>query len=146
MQLTVADLADRAVVGFENQRGLVGARGKMAVEAVVRDVQRAVFEPFVERRCGIVERTGERRVPRQMFARKLRPVAGIVGLGLSAQGAISLHAGNIRLRNKRGLRRENAGFSQNRFDGGHTMTPQFMGLGDSGILIGYLEFRVEMRA
>jgi len=47
VQLGVGDVArHRRVVAFPDDRGLVGARGEVAVDAVHRDIGRAVLVPF----------------------------------------------------------------------------------------------------
>ena len=72
----VADARDLAVVGLEDDRDLVAeAALDLAVQAVVRDVQRAVLEPLEERRFAVVEHLGERRLPAQELARQARPVS-----------------------------------------------------------------------
>jgi hypothetical protein len=51
----VGDLGDLAVVGLEDDGGLVAqAALDVAVQAVVRDVERAVLEPLEERRVARV--------------------------------------------------------------------------------------------
>jgi hypothetical protein len=54
----------------------------LAVQAVVRDVQRAVLEPLEERRVARVEHLRERRLPAQQLARARGPEALVVGVGL----------------------------------------------------------------
>ena len=95
VQFLVGGARDRAVVGFEDDRGLVGvAVLEVAVEAVVRRVQLAVVEPFVERRVGLVERAGERLVPVEVLARQARPEAFVIGGRFGAQLFVGRHAGN----------------------------------------------------
>ena len=55
VQLPVGDARHLAVVGLENDRGLVGLRLQVPVEAVVGRVQLAVLEPLEERRVRLVE-------------------------------------------------------------------------------------------
>jgi len=50
MQLAVAQLADRAAFGLEDERGVMAALFEVDVEAVRRDVQLAVAEPAEIRR------------------------------------------------------------------------------------------------
>ena len=91
-QLAVADLGDRAVVGLEDDRGLVAEPVlDVAVEAVVRGVQRAVLEPLEERRLVVVEDALERRSPRDQLARQAPPVALVVARGLVAEGLVGGH-------------------------------------------------------
>jgi len=123
VQFIVGDLADAAVVGLEDQRGLVAARGQMPVDAVVRNVELAVIEPFVERRLALVERAREWLVPSDFRARKPRPVALVVGFGLLAQRPIALHAGDVGLRDESVGRRKYAGFGQDRLNGCHAGSP-----------------------
>ncbi len=95
-QLAVADARDLPVVGLEDDRRLVAeAALDLAIEAVVRDVQRAVLEPFEERRPAVVEPLRERRLPDQELAREARPVAAVVGLGLGHQLVVGRHAGHV---------------------------------------------------
>ena len=63
IQRLVSDLRDLAVIGFEDDRNLVGLGLEVTVEAVVGSVQFAVVEPLVERRVRLVERLGERLRP-----------------------------------------------------------------------------------
>jgi hypothetical protein len=47
-QFGIGDVLGRGfrIIGFPDDRGLVGAGDKVAVDAVGRDVQRAILEPF----------------------------------------------------------------------------------------------------
>ena len=47
MQVFIGDVfGNRGIVTFKNDRGLIAARRKVAVQAVGRNIQRAVFIPF----------------------------------------------------------------------------------------------------
>ena len=67
VELLVGDLGDGAVVGLENDRDLVGPAVEVPVQAVVRNVEFAVTEPFEKRRIALVEGPGEGFV-RRMFS------------------------------------------------------------------------------
>ena len=54
-----------------------------------------------------------------MAARQLGPKPLVIGLGLGAQALIVHHAPHIGLGHERCCRREDTGFSQDRFDVGH---------------------------
>ncbi len=114
----VGDLGDRAVVGLEDDRDLVGLRRQVPVEAVVRGVQLAVVEPLEERRVGFVERLRERLVPQHVLARMPRPEALEVALGFRAHRLVGGHAGDVRLLDEGLGRRKYAVFLQDRFDTG----------------------------
>ena len=95
MQLLVGDVADLAVVAFKNNRPFVFDRcAQMAVQAVVRRVDLAIGKPLVERRVRFVEHLGEWFFPAQVFARQPCPEAFKIALGFSAEGFVSVHAGN----------------------------------------------------
>ena len=94
-QLAVGDVGDLAVVGLEDDRGLVAEAGlDVAVEAVVRRVERAVVEPLEERRLVGIEHRLERRAPAEQLARQPRPIRFAVGLGFGAQRAVGVHPGH----------------------------------------------------
>jgi hypothetical protein len=63
VQIAVVDFGNDAVVCLENDRGLIGLRGQMRIQAVVRNIQFAVFEPLVERRIALIQHSGERLLP-----------------------------------------------------------------------------------
>ena len=117
VELLVGDLRHLAVVGLEDDRGLVGLRLQVPVEAVVGGVQLAVVEPPVERRLRFVERLGEGLLPGEIFPREPRPEAFEVALGLVAQGLIRRHARDVRLLDEIRRRRKQAVFLEHRFDG-----------------------------
>ena len=72
IEIAIGDARHRAVIGLEDDRDLFGvAVFQVAVEAVVRHIEFAVLEPFVERRVGFVERLRERLVPEQLGLREL---------------------------------------------------------------------------
>ncbi len=65
VQRLVGDLRDLAVVGLEDDRGLVlDGRADMAIETVCRRIQLAIVEPLEERLVRFVERAGEGLVSR----------------------------------------------------------------------------------
>src|SRR5471032_487087 len=93
VQFFISSLGNRAVVGFENDGGLVAqAIVDVAVQAVVGHVQLAVFEPFVERRVVFVQGAGERLFPAQVFARQLGPETFVVALGVGHHRVVGVHA------------------------------------------------------
>ncbi len=95
-QRLVADLGDLAVVGLEDDGGLVAqALFDVAVQAVVGDVELAVLEPLEERRVALVEHLGERLLPADELAGLAGPEALVVGLGLGAQLVVRLDAGDV---------------------------------------------------
>ncbi len=116
VQVAVADLGHLAVVGLENDRDLVGLRLQVPVEAVVGSVQLAVVEPAEERRFRLVERLREGLGPEQRLARKPRPEALEVFLGLADELAVSLHAGDVGLLDEVGLRWKDAFLDEHRLD------------------------------
>jgi hypothetical protein len=78
-QFAVADLGDLAVVGFEDDGRLATqAALDVAVQAVVRHVERAVLEPLEERGAFAVQHLGEGRLPADDLARQAGPVAFVV--------------------------------------------------------------------
>jgi hypothetical protein len=77
IKLAVGDAGHCAVVGLEDDRSLFGiAVLQIAIEAVVRHIELAVLEPFVERRIGFVERPGEGFMPQQLALGELGPEPG----------------------------------------------------------------------
>ena len=99
----VGDLGDGAVVGLEDDRRLVAETGlDVAVEAVVRGVERAVLEPLEERRRVGVEDAPERRPPRDQLPRQARPVAFVVARRLVAERLVGRHAGHPGVLRRRG--------------------------------------------
>ena len=95
-QFAVGDLADLGVVGLEDDRDLVAQAGlDLAVEAVVRGVQRAVVEPLEERRVAVVEHLGEGLLPAQQLTRLARPEGLVVGLGLGTERVVGVHARHV---------------------------------------------------
>jgi hypothetical protein len=120
VQLAIGDLRDRAVVGLEDDRDLVGvAVREVAVETVVGGVQLAVGEPFEERRLGFVEHFGERLLPGKVLAREPAPEAGEITLRLGAQRAVGVHSRNGRVPNGLLARLEYPALLQNRLDVRH---------------------------
>jgi hypothetical protein len=83
-------------------------RSRIPVEAVVRGVQLAVGEPFVERRVRLVEGGGERFLPVEVFAREAGPEALVVALRFLAQLVIGIHPGDGGVCREPGRRREHA--------------------------------------
>ncbi|CUI64280.1 Uncharacterised protein [Achromobacter xylosoxidans] len=112
-QFAVADLGDLAVIGLEDDGGLVGvAVGQVHVQAVGRDVQFAVAEPAVERRVGLVQHLGERLGPLQVVAGLAGPETVEILLDLRAQRVVRVHAGNRGALRRALGRREYPGFHQ----------------------------------
>lgn len=73
-QFAIADLLDLAIVGLEDDGGLLGiAVGQVHVQAIGRDIELAVAEPAIERRQAFVQHLGEGLGPLQVFARMARP-------------------------------------------------------------------------
>jgi hypothetical protein len=108
MQLAVAELADGAVLGLEDQRGVRSALREVHVETVVRDVELAVGKPAVIRRGGLVEHLGERLAPVQRLARLVGPEAFEVRVSASVQvpqlrGVRMRDGGEIARRGERAL-------------------------------------------
>jgi hypothetical protein len=96
-QFAVAHARDGAVVGLEHDGGLAALAGfDVPVQAVVRHVELAVGEPFVERRTAGVEGLRERLVPGQVLARQAGPKPFEIAFGLGHQLAVGVHAGNAR--------------------------------------------------
>ena len=63
-QTAVSDFGDFATVGFKNDGGFVAqAFFDIAVKAVVRRIQCAVFKPFEEWGIAFIKHLGERRFP-----------------------------------------------------------------------------------
>ena len=119
VQLLIGNLGDGAVVGFEDQRGLVAARCQMAVQAVVGNIEFAIGKPFVEGRGGFIQRLRKRLLPGQQFARLLGPEPFVILLGFFAKRMVSLNAAHRGLFKHIGAGLENAVFSQDGFDGTH---------------------------
>ena len=116
IEILVADAGDRAVVGLEDDRDLVRLRREVPVEAVVRRVELAVVEPFVERRVRFVERLGKGLLPQQLGAGMLGPETLEVALGLRAHRVVSLHARDVGLADEVRRGRKHTAFGQYRFD------------------------------
>ena len=96
-QLFVGDLGDRAVIGFENDGGLVlGGRANVLVQAVGTGVQFAIIEPAEKRGIGLIQRAGERLGPLHIGARLLGPEAFEVSFSFFAQSLVPGHAGDAR--------------------------------------------------
>ncbi len=69
MKFTIREACDRAIIRFKNDGNAVGvAIAQIAVEAVVGNIELAVFEPLVERRLRFVQYGGEGLVPVQVLA------------------------------------------------------------------------------
>ncbi|MDT4823214.1 hypothetical protein FQZ97_564350 [compost metagenome] len=112
-QFAIGHLVDLAIVGFEEDGGLVGiAVGQVHVQAVGRDVEFAVAEPAVERGVGFVEHLRERFGPLQVVAGLPGPEPVEIVLDLRAQRVIGFHAGNGGALRRALGRRENTGFHQ----------------------------------
>ena len=80
VELPIGNFGDRPVIRLEDDRDLVGvAVLEVAIEAVVRDVELPVLEPFVKRSAGFIEDACERLVPEQGLARELGPEACVIG-------------------------------------------------------------------
>ena len=116
-------VGDRAVVGLENDRDLVGPAVEVPVQAVVRNVEFAVTEPFEKRRIALVEGPGEGFVPEDVLPRQGRPEAFVVLLGLGAQGLVSEHARYVRLLDEIRRWRKKLAFPQDRFNGANAIRP-----------------------
>src|SRR6185437_3630176 len=99
------------------------AVGDVAVEAVVRRVERAVGEPAVERRLRLVEHLGERLLPCERLAREPRPEALVVArrLGIERREVGGL---DVRLRRERGRRRKEATLVRDGLDVRHAAYPR----------------------
>ena len=126
IQRLIRDGRDATVIGLEDDRGLVRiAAGQIAVEAVVRRIQFAVFEPLVERRVPVVENLRERTALAQMLARKTCPESFVILRGLGHERAVSVHAFNCAAACCRNvLGRDERG----RFDGRHGLLALIMDL------------------
>ncbi len=119
VEVAIGDLGHRSVVGLENDRDLLGiAVRKIAIEAVVRDIELAVLEPFVERRLGLVERFRERLVPQDLVARVLCPEAGEVLGGVRVE-RVEVGLLDVGLRDEFARRLEDPGLGGYRLDRGH---------------------------
>ncbi|CAB3772985.1 hypothetical protein LMG29739_06354 [Paraburkholderia solisilvae] len=113
----VRDARDGAVIGFEDHRdALAVARFDMAIEAVVRRVQFAVFEPFVERCVRFVEHLRKRLVPTERLAREAGPEPFVIALRFGDERPVRVHAGYRRRLHRFGGRREHAAFLKNGFN------------------------------
>jgi len=116
IELLVGDLGHLAVVGFEDDRDLVGvAVGEIAIETVVGHVEDAVVEPLVERHVRFVDHSGERLVPRDFVASELPPEAGEVSRGARVE-RVEIGFLDIRLRDKFARRRKGPLFVGYRLD------------------------------
>ena len=117
-QFAVGDAVDLAVVGFEDDRGLVGvAIGQVHVQTVGRDIQLAVAEPAVERGVGLIQHLGEGLGPLQVGAGLAGPESVKVVLDLGAQFLVGVHARDRgALRSALG-RRKDPGFHQDGLNG-----------------------------
>ena len=117
-QFAVGDAVDLAVVGFENDGGLVGvAIGQVHVQTVGRYVQLAVAEPAVERGVGLIQHLGEGLGPLQVGAGLAGPESVKVVLDLGAQFLVGVHARDRgALRSALG-RRKDPGFHQDGLNG-----------------------------
>ena len=118
-ELPVGDAGHLAVVGLEDDRGLVRLRLQVAVQAVVRGIERAVLEPLEERRVRVIQGAAEGLLPEQVLARLACPEPGVVALGLLAQLPVGVHARNVGLPREFLARREDPVFLQDGQDGGH---------------------------
>jgi len=121
IELLIVDTRDRPIVGLEDDRGLVSVAAlQVALETVVRGVELAVLEPFVERCLGLIERLGERLVPKKRFASELAPETGKVR-GRSGVETVEFRFVDIGLRNELRLGFEHPAFVRYRFDRGHAL-------------------------
>jgi hypothetical protein len=68
----------------------------VAVEAVVGDVQCAVFEPFEKRRFAVVEPLCERLLPTDELARQARPIAVVIEQGFGNELVVGCGPGDVR--------------------------------------------------
>ena len=94
-QVLIRDVGDGAVVGFEDDRVALAVAGfDVTVDAVVRRVELAVFEPRVERRVRFVEHLREGLVPAERLAGEARPEAFVIALGFGGQRPVRVHAGD----------------------------------------------------
>jgi len=95
MQVLVCELGDFAVVSFENNGGLVGvAVLQIDVEAVIRNVQLTVVEPFIKWRFGLVQGFGKRLLPGKILTCKFCPETFIVRCGCCTHCVIGFDSGN----------------------------------------------------
>ena len=122
-QLLVGDARHGAVVGLEDDDGLVLGRGAdVAVQAVGRSVEFTVGKPAVKRRIALVQCLGERLVPLQLLAPQTRPVPLKIALGFCAQRLVGRHAGHTGSLHGLGRRRKNPVFYQGGLNGGRWCT------------------------
>ena len=115
MQLAVAQATGVARLALEHDRSAMPVFREVHIEAVVRDVQRAIGEPAVIGRRRLIDRLGERALPGDLRARELRPESERIGCGTPVQlGEIFGRQG--RGRGERGGRRKTALLDQHRGD------------------------------
>ncbi len=85
MQIAKRDARDLAVIGFEDDRHLIGiAVLQVAIEAVVRGIELAVSKPAIERRLRLVEDLREWLMPGEVLARQAAPKAVAITIRLGA--------------------------------------------------------------
>ena len=119
VQLAIGDTRHRAVVSLEQDRDFFGAAIlEIAIEAVVGNIELTVFEPFVERRTGLVERSRKRLVPHQLAPGELGPEPGVV-FRRGGVELVELRPGNVGAHGKVPRRFEYARLVRNRLDIGH---------------------------
>jgi hypothetical protein len=91
----VSDARDLAVVGLKDDRGFACVTvDEIAVKAVVRCIQFAVFEPPVKGGVRVVENLRERTTPVQMLFGKTCPVGFVIVRSFSHERVISVHTVN----------------------------------------------------
>ncbi|MNT12891.1 hypothetical protein D3C72_1478380 [compost metagenome] len=116
-QLLVGDAGDGAVVGFEDDGGLVLDGGAdVLVQAVGAGVEFTVAEPFVERRLRFVQGAGEGLGPLEVVLGQAGPEAFEVLFGFLAQRLVGGHAGNAGAFGGAGVGREHAVLDQDGFN------------------------------
>ena len=113
MQLAVAQATRVARLALEHDRGAMTVFREVHIEAVIRDVQRAIGEPAVIGCRRLIDRLGERALPGDLRVRELRPESERIGCGTPVQLAefFSLQGSGG---GERGGRREAALLDQHR--------------------------------
>src|SRR5690606_14847906 len=119
MQLPIGRFLDLAVVGFEDDGGLIGiAVFQVDVQAVLGDVQFAILEPGIERRSGLIENFGKWLAPLQVFLGMASPETIVVALCLIAKSLVTFHTRNRGARDNFARRRKHTAFNKNGIYGG----------------------------
>ena len=111
VQLAIADAPHIAGLALEDDRGLVGARCQMHVEAVVGDIQPAVAEPAIVRCLAVIQPHGERLVPGELLRCQLAPEADVILARPSVQ-LLKIRRLDARARGERGGRSKGTLFDE----------------------------------